>query len=291
MQRIRNLILKIVKPNAVIKSVLFILSGVSLVFTVISGRSFIAIPFLSYVLTAYTLAVIIAGIPDVFKKGKKALYENPYSSVLINDLKLRTRLRLTFGLFVNLFYAIFKLFTGIFFRSEWLISIAVYYLLMSVSKFMLLRSARTHPYCTVEQRRNELKNCRYVGILLFIVSSVISAMAAHMIYENETVRYPTLFFGFIAAYTGWRLISAIYSLIKYRKADNPFYSTTKSLDLSSALMSVLTLQTALLAKYGTNPTLIRSLNSATSAVVLVSVLVISINIIIRSTKKLKSLVK
>jgi divalent metal cation (Fe/Co/Zn/Cd) transporter len=209
----------------------------------------------------------------------------------MSDIKLRTRLRLTFGLFFNFFYAVFKLFTGILFHSEWLVSIGAYYFIICTSKFMLLRSAKEVHEDSIIQRRRELVNCRYVGLLLFVLSSVISGMAAKMIYDNETVGYPPYFFGLIAVYTAYRLISAIYSLIKYRHADNPFYSTTKSLDLSSALMALLTLQTALLARYGTNASLTRGLNSLTSAVVLITVIAISINIIIKSTKKIKKLVK
>ncbi len=290
MQHVRNFIIKIVRPNIIIKSILFILSGISLVCSAVFGTNFIAVPFLSFMLTAYTLAVIIAGLPIAFRKGKNALYENPYTSILINDLKLRTQLRLTFGLFFNFFYAIFKLFAGLFFRSEWLISIGAYYLIICTSKFMLLRSAKQEHIDSINQRRSELKYCRYVGLLLFVLSSVISGIAAKMIYDNETIKYPEYFFGLIAIYTLYRLISAVYSLIKYRKVDNPFYSTTKSLDLASALMALLTLQTALLARYGSNPTAVRALNTITSAVVLLLVLGISLNIIIKSTKKLKNLV-
>ncbi len=291
MNKLKNVLLKIVKPPTVVKAFLFIISGISLVFTVISGKSFIAVPFLSFIITAYTLAVIIAGLPTAVKKGRTALYSNPYSQVLLTDIKLRTRLRLTFGLFFNFFYAVFKLFTGIFFRSEWLISIGAYYFIICTSKFMLLRSAKEIHDDSIAQRRRELINCRYVGLLLFILSSVISGLAAKMVYDNETVGYPPYFFGLIAVYTAYRLISAVYSLIKYRRVDNPFYSTTKSLDLSSALMALLTLQTALLARYGTSPLLTRGLNSLTSAVVLLTVIIISVNIIIKNTKKIKKLVK
>ncbi len=287
---IRNLIIKILRPNIIIKCLLFILSGMSLVCSVFFGTKFIAVPFLSFVLTAYTLAVIIAGFPTVVRKGKNALYENPYTSILLNDLRLRTQLRLTFGLFFNFFYAIFKFFSGLYFRSEWLISIGVYYLIICTSKFLLLRSAKQEHSDSMVQRRRELKYCRYVGLLLFVLSSVISGIAAKMIYDNETIKYPEYFFGLLAVYTAYRLISAIYSLIKYRHADNPFYSTTKSLDLASALMALLTLQTSLLAKYGTDPTQVRSLNTITSAVVLLLVLFISVNLIIKSTKMLKKTV-
>lgn len=289
MDKFKNIILKIVKPPAIVKAFLFIISGISLVFTIVSGKSFIAVPFVSFIITAYTLAVIIAGLPTAVRKGKTALYKNPYSQVLLTDLKLRTRLRLTLGLFLNFFYAIFKLFTGIFFRSEWLISIGSYYFIICTAKFMLLKSAKELHDDSIAQRRLELVHCRYVGVLLFVLSSVISGMAAKMIYDNETVKYPEYFFGLIAVYTGYRLVSAIYSLIKYRRADNPFYSTTKSLDLSSALMALLTLQTALLARYGAGVAEIRIINSITSALVLISVIVISINIVVRSTKKIKNL--
>ncbi len=226
----------------------------------------------------------------ITKKNKTAFLKKSYTKYFINDLKLRIQLRLTFGLFFNFFYAIFKLFAGLYFKSEWLISIGAYYLIICTAKFMLIRSAKQEHINSINQRRYELKYCRYVGLLLFVLSSVISGIAAKMIYENETIKYPEYFFGLIAFYTLYRLASAIYSLIKYRKVDNPFYSTTKSLDLSSALMALLTLQTALLAKYGQNPRSVQSLNTVTSAVVLILVLIISLNTIIKCTKKLKKLI-
>ena len=49
MDKFKNIILKIVKPPAIVKAFLFIISGISLVFTIVSGKSFIAVPFVSFV--------------------------------------------------------------------------------------------------------------------------------------------------------------------------------------------------------------------------------------------------
>ena len=85
---------KIIRPPVIFKLILTAVSAVLLGFTFTHGIEHTVIAYISYLVSAYTLTVIIAGMPVVFRKDRYILASNRYSSRIINDLELRTRLSL-----------------------------------------------------------------------------------------------------------------------------------------------------------------------------------------------------
>ena len=62
----------------------------------------------------------------------------PFTEKYINDIKKRTELFLRLGLAVNIAYALFNVFTGVFYQSVWFGAVAVYYIMLCFIKFFLL---------------------------------------------------------------------------------------------------------------------------------------------------------
>ncbi len=280
---------KIIRPPVIFKLILTAVSAVLLGFTFAHGIEHTVIAYVSYVVSAYTLTVIIAGMPVVFRKGRYILASNRYSSRIINDLELRTRLSLYFGLFINMVYAMFKLSTGIMYRSSWFISIAAYYFILGIIKFLLLLGVRTSSKAAENDRkkRSELRYCRSTGLLLLALDLAMAAITVNMILRDKRYQYPGMVIYVSAGYTLYRLIASTINVIKYRKISNPLMSAAKALDFATALMAIFALQTAMLTKFGGAGIYVAVFNSLTGGIVCFSVLLIAVYVIIKASIDLK----
>lgn len=89
-----------------------------------------------------------------------------------------------------------------------------------------------------------------------------------------------------AAYTFYRLTMAVIRNIKIQENDNPIFTAAKVLDLSSALMSIYALQSAMITTFGADMEewTRRLLNSMTGSVVCISVMLMAVFMIRRSRK-------
>ncbi len=272
-----------------LKLILTVVSAALITFTFLFGIDHSVIAYISYLLSAYTLTVLIASTPIIVRKGKSIILQNRYSSKIINDSTLRIRLKLYLGLFINLSYAIFKLSTGVLYGSSWFVSVAVYYFILGLNRFIVLRGVRDSLSCNSnEQEITELKYCRITGTLLLLLDLAISIMASYMIYENETYYYPGMVIYVSAAYTFYRLVSATVNFIKLRKSHSPLIISANSLDLSAAIMAIYILQTAMIARFSKATDTVWILNTITGTAVFILVLGIAIHLIITSTVKLKN---
>lgn len=289
MKQLADLASKIIRPPNIIKLCLTAVSAVLLGFTFTHGIEHTVTAYISYFVSAYTLTVLIAGMPVVFRKGKYILTSNRYSSRFINDIDFRTRVTLYSGLFINMVYAMFKLSTGIMYRSSWFISIAAYYFILSIIKFLLLLGVRSSSKTAENDRkkRSELRYCRSTGILLLALDLAMTAISINMIVKNERYPYPGMVIYASAAYTFYRLVASTINVLKYRKINNPLMSAAKALDFATALMAIFALQTAMLTRFGGENQYTAVLNSATGGVVCSAVLIIAVYVIVKSSLDLK----
>ena len=94
----------------------------------------------------------------------------------------------------------------------------------------------------------------------------------------------------MAMYAFYITITALISVLKYRKRGSPVMSAAKVISLTAALVSMLSLETAMLARFGGGEEEFRRIMLAVSGgVVCAVVLTMAVYMIIRSTKQLKRL--
>ncbi len=74
----------------------------------------------------------------------KRLLAVPLIQKLAGDVFFRMEASVCQGLFINLLYAGIKLFSGIYYRSVWFFTLAVYYIFLAAMRAVLLHFARTH---------------------------------------------------------------------------------------------------------------------------------------------------
>ena len=247
------------------------------------------ISYASYFLSAYALTIVCARAPEIYKKAKQFRDNNRYITTYRSDAGLRVRISLYRSWGLNLAYALMQLVLGIINRSVWFYALAGYYFMLVVMRFFLLREARYKRLG--EDLRFELLLYRLCGALLVAMNLSLVGIVFYIVRRNYGFEYHYIVTIAMAAYTFFTLTMAIVNIVRYRKYKSPVMSASKIISLAAALVSLLSLETAMLTAFGEgNDALLRQIMTAcTGAAVCIAVLAMASYMIISSTKQINAL--
>ena len=185
-----------------------------------------------------------------------------------------------------------KLVSGVVFQSVWFGTLGVYYSLLAIMRFLLLYRADSNSFG--EKQCSELKKYRVCGIILMIMNIALGGVVALVVNKNEGFVYAGYLIYIMAIYAFYTVITAVRNVIVYRRYNSPVMSAAKVVNLAAALVSLLSLETAMLAQFdkGKNPEAFRQIMTGTTGgAVCVIVFSMSIFMIVKSTIKLNILKK
>ena len=163
---------------------------------------------------------------------------------ILRDYDLRAQYILYFSLGFNLLYALFKLITGIYYRSYWLGALGVYYAVLAFMRYSLMRSLHK------ENEQSGRDVYRRTAWRLNFLTLTMTGIFAQMIMADETYRYPGVLIYAMAAWTFYKIIAAVINLIKRRRDENKVLAAARCVTFAGALMSILALQTAMITQFG-----------------------------------------
>ncbi len=210
----------------------------------------------AYLASAYALVITATGLPHLsraWQRGRawfarialaRKVRSSPTGQKYLTDVHFRNIISLYIGLTINLAYIVLKLASGIYYRSAWFIALAVYYILLAVMRLSLLR---TH---AARGEAAELRVYRRCGYVLLLMNQALMGIVVFMVHENRGFRYPGLLIYAMAAYSFYAVITASVNVGRTRRHQSPLLSATKAVNLVAALVSILSLTTAMLAQFG-----------------------------------------
>lgn len=205
------------------------------------------------------------------------------------DAVYRTRISLNMSLFANLMYVGLNAAYFIIDGSAWFAVLAVYYIILSVMRFLLVRYIRKTEIG--KNRVGELKRAVVCSHILLSLNFALSGAVLMMLYRGKGFEYRGLLIYAAATYTFYITVHAIVSLVRYRRYNSPVITTSKIIALSSALVSMLSLETAMLSQFGTGMAedTKRLFIVLTGAGVSVAVVAMSVYMTVRSAKEIKKI--
>lgn len=213
-----------------------------------------------------------------------------WKKIFLKDEHIRMQMLLYFGLMVNLIYAGFKLITGIQYQSLWFVAGAVFYAVLSVMRFVLIRSVKKSTQKEDRQRYiHGVKSYRLCGYLMFLLNIAMCGIVMQMIWKNESYSYPGYIIYLSALYAFICLISEIKNVICYKGMCVPELAATKLLSLAKSCMSLLAMQTAMFTQFGNDVMLRQIMNSVTGGCVCTIVFCMAIYMVVRAEKELKNI--
>lgn len=220
-----------------------------------------ALDYIAYILSAYALIICVTAILKIINFVRNDVSEHPFMKWLlsvpivekfIHEKKFRTEIALYPGFFINVLYVIFKTATGIYYRSAWFISLGVYYLALAIMRFLLIHYIRWEKQTA--DKNDELRRYRMCGCMLFLINVALVGITILAVKKNAGFSYLGYLIYVMAMYAFYSVITAVMNLVKYRKYGSPILSAAKVINMSTALVSIFSLETAMLAQFGSEST-------------------------------------
>ena len=253
----------------------------------------------AYLLSAYALVITVTGLKylgPAFASLKRRFFESRPIKKLrstkigeryFNDVRFRAGIALYFGLAVNVCYIAPKLWAGIKYRSAWFCSLAVYYVLLALMRLLL--AGKT----SLNERRAEVRLYRACGIILLLMNQALAGIVIFIVNQDRAFDYPGNLIYAMAFYSFYAVITASVGIVRTRRHQSPVLSAAKAVNLVAALVSLLSLTTALLARFGGNdaPEFRKAMTASVGGGVCTVVIVMAAYMIIRSTGELKRIRK
>ncbi len=275
-------------PHIAVLILLLPVSIVALIESMTHPDGNVIFNYATYALSAYTLTVWCVRIPDVIKYAKKFRAENRFAKVWFGDTRLRVNASLIFSTVWNSGYGIFQLALGIYHRSAWFYSLAGYYICLALMRLFLARHSVKNQ--SGEKMYAELRRYRACGWIFFIVNLILSAMMFYMLAENRAKSHNIVTTIALATYTFFSFTMAIINVVRFRKYESPVFSAAKAISLAYASVSMLTLESTMLATFGGGELSDRSrllFMGGTGTAIFLFITAMAIYMIVQSTKKLK----
>lgn len=282
---------KLLFPPVWLMVLLTITSAVLLTIIFVKGKEQSIPAYIVYVLAFYTLstASIFCALvlPKQYKEIKQKIYDNPLGNRFMTDRVFRTNISLSVSFVISMLYVGINVWSWHMLRSYWFMVLAVYYVIMAVMRYLLVRYVRIQRIGT--SILGEWKRSRVCAYILLLINLSLSGAVLMILYQSKGYDYPGIMIYVMALYTFYSTIHAIVDIVKYRKLGSPIMSTAKIVSLSAALVSMLNLETAMFAQFG--ETLEQQHQDLmiilTGAGISVTVVTLSVILIVRATKEIR----
>ncbi len=283
MKKAKMVLAKLLNPPKWVLIPLPIIVFAALIFIFVSRLEESALAYVIYVMSAYCLAILIVPLPGIIRRikngVKQKISDTKFGVRYISDLAFRGSVSIYLGMFVDFFYVIFRIVVGICYASVWFVSMAVYYQVLGSVRLFLVWNCRCH------DASKEVRCYRMTAWLLFLLNIPMGGMIVLMVAANNGYSYPGYVIYISAMYTLYTMIMSVINLVRYRRLGSPVLSAAKVLNFIAALMSILGLQTAMIAEFSVEDDSFRRLmNEITGAGIWVTVIATAVYMLIRSSK-------
>lgn len=284
-------LIKLLYPPVWATVLLVLICTAALVFTFVGGYEAHPFVYVTYVLSFYTLTVIVMKcidfLPKHYKTVKEAVYSHPVGERLMTDMPFRTHVSLYGSLGINLLYVALNIVSGFLYNTAWFFVLAFYYTILAVMRFLLVRFANR--IGIGKNRFKELRRSRLCGIILLTINLSLSGAVLMILYQDKGYEYHGILIYVMAAYSFYITTLAIVNLVKYKKLGSPVMSMAKIINMAAALVSMLSLETAMFSQFGGDMTLEsqRLMIILTGAGVSIIIVTMSVYSIVKNSKEIK----
>ena len=297
MKKAKVILNKILRPPVGIRITLPIISFAGLIYIFACNRTKSTLDYVFYALSTYSLVILVIDlikiIPEIKNKTHAFIVKKSESVKFLNsyltDKKFKGNVSLYQSAITDAFYTVFKLITGIIYSSVWFISLAVYHLFLGFLRVYLIICGRKKKFLA----KNSIfeYNCyKRIAWFLFLLNIPMIGMIILMVRTNSGFSYPDYVIYFSATYTFYTAITAVINLVKFRNVGSPILSSAKALNFITAMMSVLGLQTAMIAAFSVNQETFRqTINAITGGAITLTGITLAVYMIIKAKKKIKEL--
>lgn len=200
---------------------------------------------------------ILPQLTGIIEKLLLLIKKTSYGARFLEDYTFRTILTTLPTFLINVVYTVYNGVIGVINQSAWLITMAVYYSLL--------------------------------GILLLLLNLALSGVVLLTIAKGTAKTHSVIMVISIAAYTFYKITMAVINMVKVRKMQSPSLITIRNIGVADALISMLTLQTTMLASFQDTSTIdANQMNGITGLAVCILIALLGASMIYYASKRKES---
>lgn len=228
----------------------------------------------AYLLSAYALVLVVARCVHLLKNCKLR--------TILPEKDVRLLFSLGASTFISAAHGIFLIISGLY--STYLFSqlIGVYYILLAVLRYSLLRNMKK------DAGKQELKAAPW---LLLAANIIMAGVIAVQIAEGRGTSYPYHFIYGAALYAFYMIILSTRNIKKDAHSDNEALRIARALAFSVSLITLFSLQLSMLSTFGEDGLFKLGMNIATGIIVIIMTVSIPIITLVKRKKKDKGTVQ
>jgi len=206
---------KLLFPPVWLVFLLTVCSAAALIAVFVNGWETSPIAYIVYVIAFYTLSVFCLAcwktFPGYYRSIRGKVYSNRFASRYLTDPVFRTHVSLNISLAINLLYVAVNAVSASVYSTAWFGIFAVYYAIMAVMRFLLLRYVSHN--AIGQSRLGELKRSRLCAYILMLVNLILTGAVLMMVTFDRGFSYQGILIYVMALYTFYITISAILDLL------------------------------------------------------------------------------
>ncbi len=173
------------------------------------------------------------------------------------------------SLLFNMVYSAYHIILGITTHSWWLFTIGIYYVILSVVRFVVLRHKGKNHFVI-----------RFTGIMLMLLSISLVGTVILAFTKNRGIVFHLVVMLAIAVYTFTKITLATIKWIKARKSKSVKLITLRNISFADAFVSIFSLQRSMLVSFeGMSEIEVRIMNVATGSAVCIIVFLLGLNLV------------
>lgn len=276
----KKLIKKILFPNKIIGFCLFNVGFGLLIYVFSSHLEDTPIAYISYLLSFYALLIFCIWFYKVCKFSNAFVKQSKIYHLYQNNFLFVTKTSMYFAFTCHLIYGICKLGIGIYYQSWWFITFAIYYLLLCFMHITLVKN--------ISNQEKEYVKLKHTGIILLFLNLILVGIIVLIIKQDQIINYNGFLIYLVALYDFYLIISAIINVIKYRKKHSPIMIASKCINLTVAMISMVSLEVAMIYQFGNNDSHFKLIMTASMGFVICIInSFMAIYMIVKSNNNLK----
>lgn len=277
----------------------YLAAAVACVLAVIQSQKNILPQFVGIIVYVLAAASLVAACMCIYRDLRKGIIEKllltikktSYGARFLEDYTFRTILTTLPTFLINVVYTVYNGVIGVMNQSAWFITMAVYYSLLGIMRYFAVNTERKTSRMENPKliRKRELSVIRTDGILLLLLNLALSGVVLLTIAKGTAKTHSEIMVISIAAYTFYKITMAVINMAKVRKMQSPILITIRNIGVADALVSMLTLQTTMLASFqGTSSIDANRMNGITGLAVCILIALLGVSMIYYASKRKES---
>jgi len=174
-----------------------------------------------------------------------------------------------YSLLYNATFSAYHVVFGVITHSWWLFTLGVYYAILSIVRFAVLRTKRQSSFVT-----------KFTGVMLMLLSMPLVGTVILAVVRDRGVVMHEIVMIALALYSFTKITLAIINLVKSRKSTSAKLITLRNISLADAFVSIFALQRSMLVSFGEmSETDICIFNSVIGSLVCIFVFLLGLNLV------------